>query len=155
MHLTRLDFSGWKVGRLCFSLWLFVLSLFFLSSPESCTAVPLSPIFANVDPTPLGFPGGWAGKECPQCSRPGFDSWVGKIPWRREQLPNPVVSPGKFQGVAKSSILENYLPIHFQIFTQHCLKTKGGGEKPFQAPGWWSDSAQNKTKQNKPVRDKA
>ena len=21
---------------------------------------------------------------CPQCGRPGFDSWVGKIPWRRE-----------------------------------------------------------------------
>ena len=23
--------------------------------------------------------------------RPGFDSWVGKIPWRREWQPNPVV----------------------------------------------------------------
>ena len=26
----------------------------------------------------------------PQCRRPQFDSWVGKIPWRRERLPTPV-----------------------------------------------------------------
>ena len=25
--------------------------------------------------------------------------WVGKIPWRREQLPNPVFWPGKFHGL--------------------------------------------------------
>jgi len=25
-----------------------------------------------------------------QCRRPGFDLWVGKIPWRRERLPTPV-----------------------------------------------------------------
>jgi len=25
-----------------------------------------------------------------QCGRPGFDPWVGKIPWRRERLPTPV-----------------------------------------------------------------
>ena len=29
-------------------------------------------------------------KNLPQCWRPGFDPWVGKIPWRRERLPNPV-----------------------------------------------------------------
>ena len=29
-----------------------------------------------------------AGKEiCPQCGRPEFDSWIGKIPWRRDRLP--------------------------------------------------------------------
>ena len=26
------------------------------------------------------------------------DSWVGKIPWRREQLPTPVFLPGEFHG---------------------------------------------------------
>ena len=31
--------------------------------------------------------------------RPGFDSWVGKIPWRREQLPTPVFWPGEFHGL--------------------------------------------------------
>ena len=30
-----------------------------------------------------------------QCRRPGFDSWVGKIPWRREWKPTPVFLPGK------------------------------------------------------------
>ena len=25
-----------------------------------------------------------------QCGRPGFDPWVGKIPWRRDRLPIPV-----------------------------------------------------------------
>ena len=31
--------------------------------------------------------------------RPGFNPWVGKIPWRRERLPNPVFSPGDFHGL--------------------------------------------------------
>ena len=32
-----------------------------------------------------GFPGGPVGKEpIGNCGRPGFDPWVGKIPWRRE-----------------------------------------------------------------------
>ena len=26
--------------------------------------------------------------------RPGFDPWVGKIPWRRERLPSPVLRVG-------------------------------------------------------------
>ena len=31
---------------------------------------------------------------CLQCRRPGFDPWVGKIPWRGEQLPTLVFLPG-------------------------------------------------------------
>ena len=31
-----------------------------------------------------------------QCGRPGFDPWVGKIPWRRERLPTAVFWPGEF-----------------------------------------------------------
>ena len=27
---------------------------------------------------------------CLQCRKPQFDSWVGKIPWRRARLPTPV-----------------------------------------------------------------
>ena len=49
-----------------------------------------------------GFPCGSAGKEsaCKKEStcnvgRPGFDPWVGKIPWRREQLPTSVFWPGE------------------------------------------------------------
>jgi len=45
-----------------------------------------------------------------QCKRPGFDPWVGQIPWRRERLPTPVFWPGEFHGlythgVAKSLTL--------------------------------------------------
>ena len=36
---------------------------------------------------------------CLQCGRPGFDPWVGKIPWRRQWLPTPVSLPGEFQGL--------------------------------------------------------
>ena len=33
-----------------------------------------------------------------QCRRPGFDSWVGKIPWRRKWQPTPVSLPGESHG---------------------------------------------------------
>ena len=33
------------------------------------------------------------------CGRPGFDLWVGKIPWRRERLLTPVFWPGEFHGL--------------------------------------------------------
>ena len=42
------------------------------------------------------FPGGSDGQSvCLQCGRPGFDPWVGKIPWRRKWQPTPVLLPGK------------------------------------------------------------
>ena len=34
-----------------------------------------------------------------QCQRPRFDSWIRKIPWRREWLPTPVFWPGEFHGL--------------------------------------------------------
>ena len=37
-----------------------------------------------------------------QCGRPGFDPWVGKIPWRRERLPTPVFWPGEFHRLHSS-----------------------------------------------------
>ena len=46
----------------------------------------------------LGFPGGSAGKESTCSGQPGFDPWVGKIPWRREWLPTPVFLLGEFHG---------------------------------------------------------
>ena len=33
-----------------------------------------------------------------QCSRPGFDPWTRKIPWRRKGHPTPVFLPGEFHG---------------------------------------------------------
>ena len=38
---------------------------------------------------------------CLQCGRPGFNPWVGKIPWRRERLPTPVSWPGEFHGLSQ------------------------------------------------------
>ena len=47
----------------------------------------------------LGLPWWLRGKEiCLQCRRPGFNPWVGKIPWRRAWLPTPVYLPGEFHG---------------------------------------------------------
>ena len=33
-----------------------------------------------------------------KCRRPGFDPWVGKIPWRRAWQPTPVFLPGEAHG---------------------------------------------------------
>ena len=37
---------------------------------------------------------------CLQCGRPGFDSWVGKIPWRRKGY--PLQYSGEFHGLYSS-----------------------------------------------------
>ena len=45
------------------------------------------------------FPGGSDGKSiCLQSGRPGFNPWVGQIPWRRKWQPTPVLLPGKSHG---------------------------------------------------------
>ena len=38
-------------------------------------------------------------KNLPAMGRPGFDPWIGKIPWRRERPPTPVLWPGEFLGL--------------------------------------------------------
>jgi len=49
------------------------------------------------------FPDGSNGKEF-TCnaghlgSIPGFDPWVGKIPWRRKGQPTPMLLPGESHG---------------------------------------------------------
>ena len=47
-------------------------------------------------------PGGTSGKEpacqCRRRKKPGFDPWVGKIPWRRAWQPTPVFLPGESHG---------------------------------------------------------
>ena len=54
-------------------------------------------------PVFLGFACGSAGKESAcKCGRPGFNPWVGKIPWRRKRLPTPVFWPGEFRGLYRS-----------------------------------------------------
>ena len=50
----------------------------------------------------LGFPGGTSGKEpacqCRRRKRCEFDSWVGKIPWRRKWQPTSLFLPGESHG---------------------------------------------------------
>ena len=47
----------------------------------------------------LGFPGGSDGKASAcKCGRPGFDPWVGQMPWRRKWQLTAVLLPGKFHG---------------------------------------------------------
>ena len=61
---------------------------------------------------------------CLQCGRPGFDPWVGKIPWRRIWQPTPAFLPGKSHrqrslvdysplGLKESDMTE-HLHFHFQ-----------------------------------------
>ena len=68
---------------------------------------------------------------CLQCGRPGFDPWVGKIPWRRKWQPTPVFLPGESQkrrslagyspwGCKESDMTER-LHFHFQWFRILCL----------------------------------
>ena len=58
-------------------------------SPEEGTGL--------VTPAFMGFPRGSDGKEsiCLWCRRPGFDPWLGKIPWRMAWQPTPVFLPGE------------------------------------------------------------
>ena len=39
-----------------------------------------------------------------QFRRPGFNPWIGKIPWRRERLPTPVFWPGEFHAQSMESL---------------------------------------------------
>ena len=44
---------------------------------------------------------------CLQYGRPGFDPWVGKIPWRRERLPTLIFLSAEFHGQRS---LAGYVP---------------------------------------------
>ena len=80
------------------------------SAPPSTRLLPrLYP--TSLDPLPVPSPlqlknrklhhrTGWLGRLSVwlQCGRPGFDPWVGKIPWRRKWQSTPVLLPGKSYG---------------------------------------------------------
>ena len=56
-------------------------------------------ILKDYFPALRGFPGSSNGKESAlQCGRPGFDPYVGTIPWRRAWQLTPVFLLGKFHG---------------------------------------------------------
>ena len=55
---------------------------------------------------------------CLQCGTPGFDPWVGKIPWRRERLPTSVFWPGEFRGQSMESQRTRLSDFHFSLYTE-------------------------------------
>ena len=59
----------------------------------------------------MGFPGGGSGKEsacqCSRRKRPGFNPWVGKIPWRQQWQPTAVFLPGKIPWTEEAGGLYN------------------------------------------------
>ena len=84
-----------------------------------------SPGFQNIVRGTLGFPCGSPGKghTCNAGdlgSIPGFDPWVGKIPWRREKLATPVSWAREFHGwyspwVQKESDMTEWLSLSLRI----------------------------------------
>ena len=78
-----------------------------------------------------------------QCGRPGFDPWVGKIPWRRERLPTPVFWPGEFHGLYspwghKESDTTERLSLHFkqQLGFWGFPRTQHGEHRDFNKHPW-------------------
>ena len=59
-----------------------------------------------------------------QCRRPGFDPWVGKIPWRRERLPTPACWPGELYDLFSPWGQARLTDFHF-----HFLGTKKIGQR--------------------------
>ena len=64
-----------------------------------------------------------------QCGRPGFDPWVGNIPWRRERLPTPVFWPREFHGLFspwghKKSDTTEWFSLHFTSLDDTRLEVK-------------------------------
>ena len=53
---------------------------------------------------------------CLKFRRPGFNPWIGKIPWRRENLPIPVFWSGEFHGQSMESQRIGY-HFHFLNFS--------------------------------------
>ena len=55
-------------------------------------------VYENQINRTFGISGSGDESVCLQCRKHGFHSWVGKIPWRRQWQPTPVILPGKFHG---------------------------------------------------------
>ena len=64
-----------------------------------------------------------------QCRRPGFNPWVGKIPWRREWQPTPVFLPGEstwteepggLQSIGSQRVRRGWATKHTHISLSQC-----------------------------------
>ena len=86
------------LSKLCF-FWENI-SLFALSSFFWWDIKPSHTSWIFIWRVPLNFPCGSAGKEsaCNVWDLGPIDSWVGKIPLKKERLPTPVFWPREFEG---------------------------------------------------------
>ena len=73
-----------------------------------CFAFSYSPTFSDIS----------AGKRIRlQYGRPGFNPWVGKIPWRRDRPPTPVFWPGEFHGLYSHGVTKSRTQEDWATFT--------------------------------------
>ena len=89
---------------------------------------------------------------CLQYRSPGFNPWVGRIPWRRKWHPTPVPLPGKSHGWRslvgcspwgrEESDITERLPFHFSL---SCIGEGNGNplqcsclENPRDGGAWWA-----------------
>ena len=82
----------------------------------------------------LGFPDGTSGKEpaC-QCGRlkiPGFDPWVGKIPWRSAWQPTPVFLPREPHGQRSLAGCSPWGCRESDMTERVCTHTRNPGSRP-------------------------
>ena len=62
-----------------------------------------------------------------QCGRPGFDPWVGKMPWRRERLPTAIFWPGEFHALYSPwGRKESYRTERLSLSRSRCIHGRVG-----------------------------
>ena len=61
-------------------------------------------------------------KNLPAMWRPGFNPWVGKVPWRRKRLPTPIFWPGEFQALYSSWGHKESDTTDTSHFSEHLIK---------------------------------
>ena len=121
-----------------------LLCFYFFLFEKFFPTLMLSSVFWKV--FGFAFPSGSAGKESAlQCRRPGFEPWVGNIPWRRERLPTPVFWPGEFHelcspwGCKESDMTERLsLSLEMEMATQsRTLPRKSHGQRSLVGYSLW------------------
>ena len=99
MDCSPPDFSVHGIFQVSTLEWVVISFSRGIFPPQGSKPHLLNFLYWQVDSLPLRLPW-WLSwwRICLQHGRPGFDPWVGKIPWRREWLPTPVFWPGEFLG---------------------------------------------------------
>ena len=79
-----------------------------------------------------GFPD--SSKNLLTMQEPWVQSWVGKIPWRRERITTPVFWPGEFHGLysplgCKESDMTERVSLHFTFYIEDVAVSSLVGEQ--------------------------